>query len=95
MNKKIRAQIFVSGRVQGVFFRASSRTQAEDLGLVGWIKNLEDDRVEIILEGEKEKVDEFIKWLKRGGPLLAKINKTEINFKEPTNEFESFEIKFD
>ena len=66
MDKKVRAHIFVSGRVQGVFFREKARQKAQSLGVNGWIQNLADGRVEAVFEGEGEKVEKMVKWSKRG-----------------------------
>lgn len=63
----------VSGRVQGVFFRASTRTQALRLGLAGHAKNLADGRVEVLACGAQERLDELEKWL-RIGPPSARVD---------------------
>jgi len=92
MNKKIKVHLFISGRVQGVFFRENTRRKAEGLEINGWVRNLDDSRVEIILEGDEEKVKNMIKWTKRG-PIFAKVNKVEIEEEEYKNEFKDFKIK--
>lgn len=94
MSDKIRAHIFVSGRVQGVYYRSNTKKIAEKLDLKGWVKNLPDGRVEIICEGEKEKIEKIIRWAKRG-PLLAKVNGVEVNWEEYQGEFKGFEIRYD
>jgi acylphosphatase len=63
----------VEGRVQGVFFRASTAEQAARLALRGWVKNLPDGRVEVIAAGAAEAVDELIEWLWEG-PRAAKVS---------------------
>jgi len=93
MDQKVRAHIFVSGRVQGVFFRHYTKKKAQELGVFGWVRNLEDDRVEAVFEGEKEKVEEMIAWSKRG-PFLAKVNGIDIKWQEYQGEFENFEIRY-
>ena len=65
-------RFFVSGRVQGVFFRASTRSQAEKLGLRGWAVNLPDGRVEVLAVGAAEAVRQLEAWL-QGGPPAAKV----------------------
>lgn len=94
MAEKARAHIFISGRVQGVLFRDSTRRQAKKLGVFGWIKNLPDKRVEIVLEGPKNMVEKMLKWVKNG-PILAKVDNLEVNWEncEP-GKFDSFEIKY-
>ena len=62
----------VSGRVQGVFFRASTRAKAKELALSGWVRNLPDGRVEGIASGEAQQLAEFSQWLQQG-PELAKV----------------------
>jgi acylphosphatase len=59
---------FVSGRVQGVFYRATCARKATSLGLRGYARNLEDGRVEVLACGVQEKVDEFVAWLWEGSP---------------------------
>ncbi|MCK4453895.1 acylphosphatase [Candidatus Parcubacteria bacterium] len=93
MNKKIRVHLFISGRVQGVFFRENTRRKAEKLELNGWVRNLPDGRVEIILEGDEEKVKKMIKWTKKG-PIIAKVDEVEIEEKEYENEFKDFKIEY-
>ena len=63
---------FVSGRVQGVFYRSSTMQQAKQLGLHGWVRNLSDGRVETLACGEIDKLDDFEKWLEIG-PQFAKV----------------------
>lgn len=91
---KVRCHIFVSGRVQGVFFRANTQKVAQSLGVFGWVKNTEDGRVEVLVEGEKEKVEELINWLKRGPPL-AKVENLSIEWQEYKGEYNDFQIKYE
>lgn len=65
----IACRIQVTGRVQGVFYRASTKDKATDLGLRGWVKNQPDGSVLIEVEGEEDMVSEFIEWCKHGPPL--------------------------
>lgn len=64
----IRAHVFVSGVVQGVFYRAYTQQQAQKLGLKGWVRNLPDGRVEAVFEGEKDRVEKMIEWCSKGPP---------------------------
>jgi len=59
MNEKVRAHLVISGRVQGVFFRAETQKKAKELGLFSWVKNLSEGRVEAVFEGERAKVEQF------------------------------------
>lgn len=63
------ARFFVSGRVQGVFFRASTRTEALRLHLAGYASNLADGRVEVYAEGEAAAIEALAQWLQQGPPL--------------------------
>ncbi len=92
MAEKTRIHVFVSGQVQGVFFRYSARRKALKLGIGGWVRNLEDGRVETVFEGEKEKVEEMVEWAKNG-PIFAKVSKIEIRWEKYQGGFNSFEIR--
>lgn len=70
-------QIFISGHVQGVFFRDSTRQQANKLGLKGGVRNLSDGRVEVQVFGHKAEVEMLIKWLEIG-PKYAKVSTIEV-----------------
>ena len=94
MSQKARAHIFVSGRVQGVFFRQNARKKARELGISGWVKNLPDGRVEAVFEGPKEKVEEMIKWARQGS-IIARVDEVEVFWEEHKGEFNDFAIKYD
>lgn len=76
------ARFFVSGRVQGVFFRASTRDEALRLRLSGYASNLRDGRVEVFAEGEAEALDRLEQWLRRGPPL-ARVDAVQREAAEP------------
>ena len=63
----------ISGRVQGVFFRKSAQAAALDIGLRGWVQNLEDGRVETVACGERSQIDQYLAWLKEG-PKFARVD---------------------
>ena len=86
-----RAHIYVSGRVQGVFFRDHTRRWASSLGLTGWVRNLSDGRVEVTAEGDKERIETLISKLKEGPPL-ARVDKVEVKWEDYRGEFEDFRI---
>lgn len=88
----VRAHLFISGTVQGVSFRASTQEQARRLGVVGWVRNLPDSRVEAVLQGSKEPARELIRWC-HTGPPAAKVEKVEVTWEEVGDEFRSFEIR--
>jgi acylphosphatase len=91
MVEKTRFHIFVTGRVQRVFFRENMRKEAVLLGITGWVKNLDDGRVEALLEGDEEKVEQIIKWARKG-PIMAKVDNLEIIKEEYKGEFPDFYI---
>mgnify|MGYP000270532500 CR=1 FL=1 len=90
--EKIQKHIYISGRVQGVGFRAFTRKQAAVLDIKGWVKNLADGRVEAVIEGKKNKVNQMAAKLKKG-PSFARVNDFEIEEGEIDN-FDNFEIRF-
>lgn len=83
MNEIIGIHCFVSGKVQGVWFRASTKEEAERLNLTGWVKNLPDGRVEVMACGKKEQVEQLWEWLQKG-PRLAKVDKVDREELTPT-----------
>ena len=89
----VRKHIFIFGKVQRVFFRQETRLRANYLKVRGFVRNLEDKRVEAVLEGEEEKVEKLIKWMSRG-PALAKVDKLKIIDEKYKGEFNKFDIKY-
>lgn len=81
--------IIVSGLVQGVYFRASTQNKANSLGVTGWVKNLVDGSVEIMVEGEKNLVNQMLEWCKKGtiGSEVENINYENIPFQNKFTEF--------
>lgn len=90
MNKQV--FIVVRGRVQGVFFRAETKRKADELGIMGWVKNTGDDGVEILAVGDEANLQEFLAWCKKGPPH-AKVAKVEIAWQEPVQQFSGFSIE--
>ena len=84
-----RAHVYVSGYVQGVFFRHSAAARARTRGLTGWVRNLPDGRVEAVIEGEDEAVRVFVDWC-RHGPAHATVENVEVEWGFATGEFEGF-----
>jgi acylphosphatase len=82
---RIRAHVFVSGTVQGVRYRASTRDAAEDRGVDGWVRNLDDGRVEAVFEGPEPAVEGLIEWCHTGS-RLASVESVEVSYEEPTGE---------
>jgi acylphosphatase len=90
---KVRAHVFVSGRVQGVFFRSETRHEAKKHGVKGWIRNVRDGRVEAVFEGEKDVVKKLIEFCKRGPPG-ARVTHVDVKWESYTGEFEDFQIRY-
>jgi acylphosphatase len=91
-NMKVRAHTFVSGRVQGVFFRMETRDKARKRNVTGWVRNTSGGRVEAIFEGEREDVEKMIEFCK-SGPPGARVTKVDVQWKEYTGEFKDFKIR--
>jgi len=88
--EKTRAHIFISGRVQGVFFRAYTQKAARARNILGWVMNTRDGRVEAVLEGEKEQVKDMIKWCHQGSPMT----RVDVDWEDYTGEFNDFGVKY-
>ena len=91
---KSNVHVLIFGRVQGVWFRASTKQKADQLGLTGWVRNTDDGNVEAVFEGVEEIVNEMLEWCHKGPPL-SKVEKVEIiNKQEPRNCFDRFSIRY-
>lgn len=89
MRRKV--TIFVSGRVQGVYFRIFTQNHAKQLGVYGTARNLSDGRVEVVAEAESEAIDKLIQWCRKGPPK-ARVENVEIIEQEADGRLISFEI---
>ncbi len=87
-----RVYVLVSGKVQGVFFRASTKKIAVELHLKGWVRNLDDGRVEAIFEGEKENVDKMVEWCRKG-PDHAVVKDVQVRSEKYIGEFKDFSVR--
>ncbi len=88
-----RVHIFVTGRVQGVFFRQALKVAAKKNGVLGWVRNLKDGRVEAVLEGNEEGLDRIIEWA-HAGPANARVEDVEIRNEKPLGKFDSFDVRY-
>ena len=88
----IRCHVFVSGLVQGVFYRAFTQENAEKLGLTGFVRNMYDNRVEAVVEGEEYKIKELLNILRKG-PSGSNVSNLDVKWEQARNEFNSFEIR--
>ncbi len=88
---KSRAHVYVTGMVQGVFFRAETANFAHRLNLAGWVRNLPDGRVEALFEGEKENVEKAVEFCRRG-PSGAHVSNLDVEWGEWRGEFRDFRV---
>jgi len=89
----VRAHIIVKGLVQGVYYRVTTKQKADSLDLSGWVKNLPDGDVEVVVEGNKEKIEQLIDWCWQGPPG-AKVDGVEVKWSPCQNEYQGFNIVF-
>lgn len=87
MQKRLHA--FVCGRVQGVWYRASTQKTAQKLGLHGWVGNLADGRVELVAEGDEQALQQLLDWCWQG-PTLAQVTDIQLEWSHPTHVFNDF-----
>jgi len=86
----VRAHVWVTGYVQGVFFRHSMARRARAGGLVGWVRNLPDGRVEAVIEGEEPSVRALVEWC-RAGPPHATVERVEVEWETVLGDFSGFQ----
>jgi acylphosphatase len=91
-NDHERAHVRISGQVQGVFFRDSTREKAQELNLKGWVKNLPDGSVEALFEGPSEKVREMLGWCEEG-PRHASVENVDTDFEDAGGDLSGFEVR--
>jgi len=90
---KTRAHVYVSGRVQGVFFRLNTKRQAQTHGVTGWVRNLDDGRVEAVFEGEESAVKLVVEFCSRG-PRSAQVTDISVDWEPFKGEFQGFNIAY-
>lgn len=87
----VRARVIISGRVQGVNFRAYTRDRAREARVEGWVRNLSDGRVEAVFEGARPAVQKLVSWC-YSGPTHAEVEKVEVTWEDPTGKEGTFSI---
>eukprot|EP00933_Yihiella_yeosuensis_P045185 TRINITY_DN40510_c0_g1_i1.p1 TRINITY_DN40510_c0_g1~~TRINITY_DN40510_c0_g1_i1.p1 ORF type:complete len:131 (+),score=35.70 TRINITY_DN40510_c0_g1_i1:43-435(+) len=87
--ERVRAHAFVSGKVQGVFYRNNTVKQAQERSLSGWVRNLCDGRVELQAQGTKEQVEDLLRWC-HDGPAKAKVKSVDVSWVDPEEDVGSF-----
>ncbi len=90
---KVRAHIYVSGKVQGVFFRARIMERAVRLDVAGWVRNLPDEKVEAVFEGEEQSVEALLEFCRQGsrGAVITRFN---LNWEPFVGEFKDFKVRY-
>ena len=88
----VRAHVVISGRVQGVCFRAYTSDEAAAGGVAGWVRNTPDGRVEAAFEGEKSTVEAMIAWCRKGPPA-ARVSSVDVVWEEPKGE-QGFGVRY-
>lgn len=83
----------VSGRVQGVWFRAHTQDKARELGVNGWVRNLPDGSVEIVAQGDAAQIDALLSWA-RHGPPQAEVRDLQVSYLEEDTSHTEFEIRY-
>jgi acylphosphatase len=91
MSERARARVVVTGRVQGVAFRAATVAEARRLALSGWVRNREDGAVEALAEGDRAGVEALVAWCRRGPPL-ARVSGVRVDWEEPRGDLDAFDI---
>jgi acylphosphatase len=91
-NLKATAHVYVEGDVQGVGFRASAWNVARRFGVNGWVRNVSDGRVEVIIEGEKDSVEKMVGWCNKG-PSGSYVTNMKVEWLPYKGEFNTFEIR--
>ena len=92
MRAAVRIHLKINGRVQGVYFRASTVEQARRLGLTGWVMNCPDSSVEVVAEGKREELEKLINWCRKGPPG-AQVKEVRSEWEDSTDEFQGFVVK--
>jgi acylphosphatase len=90
---KIRAHVIVTGKVQGVFYRAETAAKARRLNITGWVRNLPDGRVEAVFEGEEANVQKIIDFCRRG-PTNAYVIDVDVRRQEWKGEYHNFTVRY-
>ncbi len=93
MSENKRLHVIVTGRVQGVFFRAYTKETAAQMGLSGWVRNRNDGTVEALIEGEKDAVDKMLKWFHQGSPHSV-VESVEATEETPVGDSSTFEVRY-
>lgn len=93
MSEYAGASVVISGKVQGVFFRADTQKAARGFGVAGWVRNKADGTVEALIEGLREDVEALIAWCYKGSPM-SRVDQVDVKWKEYTGKFSRFDVTY-
>lgn len=93
MNRKSHLAAEIFGKVQGVFFRASTKEQADNLGVTGYVRNRADGSVYLEAEGSKRQLKKLLAWCQKGPPA-AQVERVKYQFDQPSNAYQEFKIRY-
>jgi acylphosphatase len=93
MGQKTRAHLIVSGRVQGVSFRAETQKAANRIGVYGWVRNRRDGKVEAVVEGASDDVAAMLGWCQSGSPA-SRVEKVDVTRQDFRGEFDAFRVRY-
>ena len=93
MAENVSAHVVISGKVQGVFYRAETQKAARQRGVTGWVRNRADGTVEAVFEGGENDVASMIEWCKSGSPA-AKVDNVDVDWETYTGDFSAFEVTY-
>jgi acylphosphatase len=93
MHKQVRARVVISGKVQGVYFRAETRRAARQSSLLGWVRNRSNGSVEALFEGDEPSVKAMLEWCWKGSPF-SRVQDVDVQWETYKGDFNRFEIVF-
>lgn len=92
-NNSVRVHIWITGRVQGVGFRAFVQQWGTMLGLAGWVRNVDGDMVETVVEGPRDVVERFVEIV-RAGPKVSRVDNLRVDWEDPLGNLDRFQVRF-
>ena len=93
MDEMVRAHLYITGKVQGVFYRLETQRAAAARNLSGWVRNLPDGAVEAVAEGKRTDAESLVEWC-RQGPDRARVDDVKLSWQDFKGEFSSFEVTY-
>ena len=93
MSDSARIHMVITGRVQGVWYRASTQREAQALGVVGWVRNCADGDVEVVGEGPRPALEALLAWC-RNGPPMAHVEDVRVRWEAPLDQTQDFQVRY-